>query len=148
VRLTRALPRVVSLPVRAIGRLCLAECDVGEAAALAEAVRGMAPLVIDVADSSEATLGASLADAVVIVGAPDGEPALAAVLSRSLTRIAAEPVVVLNRDGDGAVRWDGRCAARLPDSRLGAQLALAGREPRGDLGAAVAKLCDLVVPPV
>ena len=33
-------------------------------------------------------------------------------------------------------------ALRLPDARMGAQLALSGREPRGDLGRAIAALAD------
>ena len=39
--------------------------------------------------------------------------------------------------------WATRAAHRLPDSRMGAQLALGGREPRGELGRAIAALADL-----
>jgi len=46
----------------------------------------------------------------------------------------------LNRAVRDAERWEGRAAAELPESRMGAQLALAGREPRGRLGRAVAEL--------
>jgi hypothetical protein len=80
----------------------------------------------------------------VLVGAPTVEPALAAVLSESLDRVGPEPVVVLNRDRDGDERWEGRCALRLPEARIGGQLALVGREARGELGRVVARLADLL----
>jgi hypothetical protein len=145
-RLGRALRRAVDVPMRPAGRLCLAEWAAHDAFPLVGAARGTAPLVLDVAEPSRSTLAASLADAVVVVGAPCGEPALAAMLSRSLTSVGPEPVVVLNRQGEGTQRWDGHCVLTLPDSRLGAQLAKAGREPHGVLAAAVSRLCDLIVP--
>ncbi len=94
------------------------------------------------ADPTRTAVAASLCDAVVLVADPACEPSLAAVLAESLRRVGPEPVVALNRDRDGDVRWEGRCALRLPDSRMGAQLALAGREARGELGRAVAELAD------
>jgi len=76
---------------------------------------------------------------------PRTEPALAAVVARSLGRVGPEPLVVVNRAEEGGqTSWSGRGAAELPDSRMGAQLALAGREPRGDLGRAVALLADRI----
>ena len=47
-------------------------------------------------------------------------------------------------DDNDHERWEGRCALRLPETRMGAQLAFAGREARGELGRAVARLADLV----
>lgn len=143
-RLGRAVQRSLPCQTRAVGRLCLtaAGADQGR---LADAARDLAPLVLDVADPSRTAVAASLADAVVLVGAPSGEPSLAAVLAESLSRVGPEPVVVLNRDRDGDARWEGRCGLRLPESRMGAQLALAGREARGDLGRAVAGLADLLL---
>jgi hypothetical protein len=44
---------------------------------------------------------------------------------------------------DSSSGWATRAAHRLPDSRMGAQLALGGREPRGDLGRAISALADL-----
>ena len=142
-RLGRAVQRSLPAQTRAVGRLCLTVP--GQAhAQLVDAARGLAPLVLDVADPAQTAVAASLVDAVVVVGAPATEPSLAAVLSSSLSRVGPEPVVVLNRDRDSEPRWEGRCALRLPDSRMGAQLALAGREARGELGRAVARLADLL----
>jgi hypothetical protein len=145
-RLARALSRALPVDTRPAGRICLSASGAPDAAALVDFARDLAPLVLDVSDPSGTASVASLVDAVVLVGAPDVEPALATVLSDSLRRVGPEPIVVLNRDRDrdGAGHWPGRCALTLPDSRLGAHLALAGREPRGDLGRAIAQLADLV----
>ena len=64
------------------------------------------------------------------------------MLAESLARRGPEPLPVLNRAGRDARRWEGRAEAELPESRMGAQLALAGREPRGRLGRAVAELAN------
>jgi len=40
--------------------------------------------------------------------------------------------------------WTGRADIAIPHSRVGAQWALAGREPAGELGRAVAALADLL----
>ncbi|HEX2161327.1 MAG TPA: hypothetical protein VHF88_05840 [Thermoleophilaceae bacterium] len=141
-RLGRAVQRSLPSQTRAVGRLCLAAAG-PDVAGLVDAARDLAPLVLDVTDSRDAAAAASLVDTVVLVGSPAVEPALAAVLSDSLSRVGPEPVVVLNRDR-GEERWDGRCALRLPEARMGGQLALAGREARGELGKAVAKLADLL----
>jgi hypothetical protein len=143
-RLARALPRSLPVETRATGRICLAAPGASELAALVELSRELAPLVLDVPDPSQIASAASLVDAVVLVGLPRVEPALAGVLAESLRRVGPEPIVVVNRARDEADRWAERCALTLPDSRVGARLALAGREPRGDLGRAVARLADLV----
>ncbi len=39
--------------------------------------------------------------------------------------------------------WDGEQVLALPESRMAAQLALAGRDPRGAFGHAIAELADL-----
>lgn len=142
-RLGRAVQRALPSQTRAVGRICLTAVG-ADHARLVDAAQDLAPLVLDVADSRQTAVAASLVDAVVLVGAPAVEPSLAAVLSQSLCRIGPEPVVVLNRDRDGDDRWEGRCALRLPEARMGGQLALAGREARGELGRAVAKLADLL----
>lgn len=143
-RATRALSRMVAERMRPAGRLCLTTCGAGGEGALADAAREVAPLVVDVADPAQASVAASLADAVVLVAGAGTEPALAPVVAASLGRVGPEPLVVLNRDGGDADRWRERCAVALPDSRLGAQLALAGREPRADAGRALARLADLL----
>lgn len=139
-RLARTLSPLFAGRARAYGRLCLV--DAADRAALAAAVRRLAPLVLDVDDPAEASCAAALADQVLLVGSPATEPALASVLAEALRRVGPDPLAVLNRSGRDAERWDGRAVVRLPESRMGAQLALAGREPRGDLGRAIAELAD------
>ena len=51
-----------------------------------------------------------------------------------------EPLVVLSRAAGRP--WEGEAELTLPESRLGAQLANAGRDPRGALGRAIAELAD------
>ena len=143
-RLGRAVQRSLPSQTRAVGRICLTAAA-ADHARLVDAAGDLAPLVLDVADPGQTAVTASLVDAVVLVAAPPVEPALAAVLSDSLARVGPEPVVVLNRDRGADERWDGRCAVRLPEARMGGQLALAGREARGELGRAVARLADLLV---
>jgi hypothetical protein len=142
-RLGRAVQRSLPSQTRAVGRICLTVADRDDAT-LVDAARDLAPLVLDVGEPARISVAASLVDAIVLVGGSATEPALAAVLAESLCRIGPEPLVVLNRDRDADERWEGRCALRLPDARMGAQLALAGREARGELGRAVARLADLV----
>jgi hypothetical protein len=55
-----------------------------------------------------------------------------------VARVGPAPIVVLNR-----APHDQRGALALPNSPLGARLALGGREPRGELGRAIAELADL-----
>ena len=123
---------------RAHGRLCL----VGEAdrSAIARAAASLAPVVLDVSDPAQAGAAASLAHATVLVAAPATEPALAALVADRLARVGPEPVVALSRAAAGE-RWPARTVG-LPESRLGAQLAAAGRRPRGELGLALAALAD------
>ena len=78
----------------------------------------------------------------VLVAGPDAEPALAAVVAESLGVVGPRPVVVLNRCGRASGRWDAEPHVAVPESRLAAQLAGAGREPRGPVGEAVAALVD------
>ena len=142
-RLARTLAPVAGGATRASGRLCLVQC--ADRAALAGAILYLAPLVLDVADPQDASAAASLADRVLLVAGPRTEPALAAVVAQSLGRVGPEPLVVVNRAEQGdETPWSSRGATELPDSRMGAQLALAGREPRGELGRAVALLTDRI----
>jgi len=141
-RLAKALADVPGADTRAVGRLCLvggAERD-----ALADSTRHLAPLLLDAGAASLGGVPAALADRVVLVAKPSVEPALATVAAECLSRLGHQPLVVLNR-ADGAERreWAVRGALALPESRMGAQLALGGREPRGELGRAIAELADL-----
>lgn len=142
-RLVRAVGGGAGERVRAAGRLCLVEG--ADHAALAGAVRHLAPLVIDVAHGEPAGVAASVADHAVLVGAPAVEPALASAVAASLGRIGPPPMVVLNRAAEDDIeleRWSGTATALVGHSGAGARLALAGRSPRGALGDAVAEIAE------
>ena len=138
-RLARQLAEVHGAETRALGRLCLvggAECG-----AVADTARHFAPLVLDAGSASLGGVPAAVADEVVVVSGRSTERALAAVAADCLARLGHEPIVVRNRSREQP-RGDDQDAHVLPDSRLGAQLALGGREPRGELGRAIAELAD------
>jgi hypothetical protein len=135
-RLAGALEDVPGASTTAVGRLCLVEG--ADEHALADTARYFAPLVIDAGSVEVDGAAAGIADRVVLVAAPGVEPALARVAAECVRRVGPEPLVVRNRAdrGDDA-------GLRLPDSRMGAQLALGGRQARGELGRAIAALADL-----
>jgi hypothetical protein len=143
-RLARAMADVPHARTRAVGRLCLVEGP--SPAELADAARLEVPLVLDAGSEQVGGAAAAVADHVVLVAVPSVEPALASVVCGSLARVGPQPLVVLDR-ADGRSGWDGRAALELPESRMGAQFALGGREPRGALGRAVAELADLCEEP-
>jgi len=133
---------VAGSQTRPCGRLCLVDC--ADTAALAGSVLYLVPLVLDVAEPGEVWAAAALADHVVLVAAPWSEPALGAVLAESLARVSA-PLIAVNRSvEEGGGGWSARADLVLPESRTGARLALAGREPRGELGRAITALADRV----
>jgi hypothetical protein len=193
-RLARALE---DLPggARALGRLCLLRG--ADPSSLSNALRGLAPLVIDAGSSSLGGAPACVADRTLIVTTPAIEPTLGRVAIECVARVGPEPALVMNRARRAEGRPDGLGAERpevpggerpevpggerpevpgaerpevpgaerpqapgaerseapgqtvelgeafaLPESRLGAQLALSGREARGGLGRAVARLVD------
>ena len=145
-RLAKALADVPGADTRAVGRLCLVAG--ADRAALADTARHFAPLVLDAGSASLGGAPASLADRVVVVATAPTEPALASVAAECLSRLGRDPIVVLNRTAAGDAdespsAWDDRAAFHLPESRMGAQLALGGRETRGELGRAVAELADM-----
>ena len=146
-RLARALEDLPGATTRAVGRLCLIEG--AHQLTLAESSRQVAPLVLDAGSTSLGGAPASMADLTVLVATPAVEPALARVAADCLARVGAESIVVVNRarpdmpaapDDDTARTAPGFLP--LPESRLGAQLALGGREARGELGRAIARLAD------
>lgn len=153
-RLAGALEDVPGARTRAVGRLCLVEG--ADHCALADSSRYLAPLVLDVGSASIGGAPAAIADRSVLVASPAVEPALARVAASCLARVGATATVVLNRarpvEGTGVEddpELDGDAGRHappgflpLPDSRLGAQLALGGREARGELGRAIAGLAD------
>jgi hypothetical protein len=153
-RLARALE---DLPggARARGRLCLLRG--ADPSSLSNALRGLAPLVIDAGSSSLGGAPACVADRTLIVTTPAVEPTLGRVAIECVARVAPEPTLVMNRARHGHERREPSQGERpeapgetvglreafvLPESRLGAQLALSGREARGGLGRAVARLVD------
>jgi hypothetical protein len=144
-RLAKQLADVPGADTRAVGRLCLVAGADG--AALADTARHFAPLVLDAGSASLGGAPAALADRVVILAKPSTEPALASVAVECLGRLGWEPIVALRTPtgyaDEPSPSWDTRAALHLPESRMGAQLALGGRETRGELGRAVAELADL-----
>jgi hypothetical protein len=134
-QLARRFADVAGAETRAVGRLCLVAS--ADACALADTARHVAPLVLDAGSSSLGGVPAALADEVLVVSGPSTEPALASVAADCLARVGHDPIVVRNR-----AREPLPAAHVLPDSRMGAQLALGGREPRGELGRAIAELAD------
>jgi hypothetical protein len=171
-RLARALADVPGADTRAVGRLCLVAgadrdaladtarylaplvLDAGSAA-LGGAPAALADRVIVVATAAtEPALASVAVDCLARLG---HEPIV--VLNR-VREACADPVASADPAGsaDAAARssvghfpvaddrssgWASRAVHRLPDSRLGAQLALGGREARGELGRAIARLADM-----
>jgi hypothetical protein len=85
---------------------------------------------------------ARVLDRLVLVSSPGLEPALAAAVGETIAAVADAPVIAVNRAADHGP-WLVHADVLVPDSRVGARLALAGREPRGWLGKAVEQLADL-----
>lgn len=139
-RLARQLAEVPGAEARAVGRLCLV--GGAEPFALTDTARHVAPLVLDAGASGLGGVLAAVADRVVVVGGPSTEPALAGVAAQCLARLGHEPIVVRNRVRAPTTGGPAHAAHFLPDSRMGSQLALGGREPRGELGQAIAELAE------
>lgn len=141
-RLSRRIAPFIDGRARPCGRLCLVED--ADRACLSAVARDVAPLVLDVSDPAEAAAAVSVADHVLLVAGPETEPALAAVVAESLGLVGPPPLVVVNRSGRASERWAAEPHVPVPESRLAAQLAGAGREPRGPVGQAVAALAERV----
>jgi hypothetical protein len=138
-RLGRSVGDWIDAPHRVSGRLCLVDADARMARAAA--LRSQCALVIDVPHGADASEPAALADAIVLVAGADTEPALAAVVGAALAGAGPEPLVVVSRPDAESV-WLGRADFELLDARLSSRIALAGREPPGVLGAAIAALAE------
>lgn len=142
-RLARALE---DLPggARPLGRLCLVRG--ADPSSLADALTGLAALVLDAGSAALGGTPACVAQRTLVVTTPAIEPALARVAIECVSRVGPEPTVVLNRARRAGAPSEpaGACDAQLqlPETRLGAQLALGGREVRGTLGRAIAELVD------
>jgi hypothetical protein len=116
----------VGLGAGAAGRLCLTHVDA--------AIPRLAPVVLDLGSGHAAARQA--AEPVLLIASGEVEPALADLAAENL---GALTVVV---SPDDTSRWEGRAFITLPRSRLGAQLAAAGWEPRGAFGSAIARIAD------
>lgn len=134
--LARTLEDVPRAHPRALGGLCLAS---GDPERLVRTARHHAPVVIDAGSNALGGAPAAAADRVVIVASRDVEPSLTRVASECIARVGPAPIVVLNR-----APHDQPGLFALPNSSLGARLALGGREARGELGRAIAELADLL----
>ena len=138
-RLARRLAAVPADGTRAVGRLCLVAG--ADPLALADFARALGPVVLDAGSGALGGREAAVAGQVVLVAPSGAEPALADVAGASLARVGPEPRLVVSGPGTG---WEGRAHVVLPRSRLAARLALAGREPPGEFGRAMARLADAV----
>jgi hypothetical protein len=127
---------------RAAGRLCLGAC--ADAALLAAVTRQVAPAVMEVEPGTPALDAARVLDRILLVASPSLDPALAAAVAETIAAVAEPPVIAVNKASDHGP-WLVHADVLVPDSRVGARLALAGREPRGWLGRAVEQLADLCV---
>ena len=141
----RGRSRTCRVGRRPLGRLCLVRG--ADPSSLADALPGLAPLVLDAGSAALGGTPACVADRTLVVTTPAIEPALARVAIDCVSRVGPEPTLVLNRarrPGRSAPSEPGACEAQLllPETRLGAQLALGGREVRGVLGRAIAALVD------
>ena len=142
-RLARALE---DLPggARPLGRLCLVRG--ADPSSLAGALTGLAPLVLDAGSAALGGTPACVADRTLVVTTPAIEPALARVATDCVSRVGPDPTVVLNRArrGDAPLEPAEACDApvQLPETRVGAHIALSGREVRGTLGRAISGLVD------
>ena len=136
-RLGRSVGDWTEAPYRVSGRLCLVDSDAR--IARAAALRSQCPLVVDLPHGADASEATAVADVVVLVAGPETEPALAAVVGASLVRSGPGPLIALSRPlEDSPIA--GIADFELPDARLASRVALAGREPPGALGAAIAGL--------
>ncbi|MEA2439552.1 MAG: hypothetical protein QOH76_976 [Thermoleophilaceae bacterium] len=138
-RLARALPREAA---SAAGRLCLLDPD--DAAIRELALSRPAPLVLDVEHGRPPQGPFALADAAVLVAGVAIEPALADVVAASLTRGGLAPLIVLNRAAELSA-WSERDVLMIGEARLGARLALAGRDPTPGLARPIGQLADALV---
>jgi hypothetical protein len=137
-RLADSLRDIPGATAVAVGRLCLVEG--ADPSALADFARHSAPLVLDAGMGALEHGATAVADRVVLVTRTATEPSLTRVAAACVRKLGHEPLIVLNRAASGDAAPE--AALALPESRMGAQLALGGRLARGDLGRAVAALAD------
>lgn len=137
-RLARSLAGA-GCETRPAGRLVLAAAEDAGLRDIAD--ERPAPVVLDVPHGTPPEPALALADRAVIVASPDVEPSLVEVAAAALARDwQPRPLVVLNRAMEEERTDIPGIAVR--ESRVGARLALAGRDPLGPLAVAAAGLAD------
>jgi hypothetical protein len=115
-----------------------ARARIDRIAAMTNAARYLAPVVLDLpADGSGAGI-AALVDRVVVVGAGSAEPAL---LDAVAGVVGGDAIRVANRIVDPG-DWAERADFVLPDSRVGVRAAALGTRAIGSLGAGMHALAD------
>jgi hypothetical protein len=120
--------------------------EVAEYGATVERLTGGATaLVWDVSAREAERAGEAIksSDRVIGLASASAEPALAGLVCAMLAERYGEVLLVANRVRDQE-RWSGRCAASLPESRLGALLAARGRMPAGAFGASLRRLAAIL----
>lgn len=135
----RRLARALGADARAVGRLVLVADD---GALRGAAVAREAPVVFDVSHGTPPEGALALADRALLVASPDVEPALAQVAGDALARDGLPPLLVLNRASEEVERWGDLPDVMVGEGRLGARLALAGRDPLGAIASAAVVLAD------
>lgn len=138
------LADALALPsrIRVTGRLCLAVYE--DPAEIAAALCTTAPAVIEVEPGVAAVETAPIVDRVVLVAPPSLDPRLAAAVAETVSAVADDPLLVVNRCSDHG-GWLPAADLIVPESRMAARLALAGRDSRGWLGRSVHELADMCV---
>jgi hypothetical protein len=111
--------------------------DGGRIAALVDAARYLAPVVVDVPPDGSAASVARLADRVAVVAPAAAEPALVDAI---VTVLGCNCVKAVSRIAEPGA-WTGRADVLIPDARLGVRAAAVGTKAMGALGAAI---CELV----
>lgn len=109
-----------------------------ETAALINAARYLAPVVLDLPADGSAAGSAGIADQVVVIAGAGSEPALLDAVAGMIDGDALKVVNRMTEPGE----WQTRGVLRLPDSRIAARAAAMGTRPLGPLGAAIAGLAD------
>jgi len=141
----RAAPLVRSLDVAVVGLKAGSGAST-VAAGLARALSLAGTEQAHVAEVAPTKLAGLSPDLIVLVVLPDVEPALVSLVVAIVSGRIGRVVVVANRVHDSE-RWSGRAALCLPDSRIAAALAARGRMSPGSLGAAFARLAEVVSAP-
>ena len=118
--------------------------EVAEYGRLVRHLAGDSAIVWDVpATELERVRGVAPALTPVLVVPAQSQPALAELVAETLSERFAGLRVVANRVRSPD-RWSGLAALCIPESKVAAMLAIRGRRPGGEFGAAIGRLATLV----